>query len=205
MMRGHKATLQALTYLMTALPLSGEFSEIRARLQVYVPASTATIQEAKKVASFILEAVGVRLIWADCRTRDDQPSQDSVCLLPITSQDLQLRIIDEKMAKRAAKRSQCLGYAVVADGRGSIASAYYHRASEIAATNIATTGAILGGILAHEIGHLFGIRHHSRQGMMRAVWDERDLRALEQGTLAFTKEEARCVAASASSRTLARD
>jgi hypothetical protein len=201
MKRGWRATFCSLVLSAPGLPLSAEHPDIRARLQVYARVSPATLQEAKEVASFIFEKAGVRLSWAECPTREGEPAADQVCGLPTTLMDLQLRIIDKQMAKRAKKRAACLGYAVASGGEGSIASAYHHKAEELTASNMATQGAILGGILAHEIGHLLGIRQHSRQGVMRPEWDDHDLRALAKGMHVFTKEQASRVARSASSRT----
>ena len=204
MKRGWMATLSSLALWMPGLPLSAEQPEIRVRLQVYARVSSTTLQEAKEVASFVFEKAGVSLSWAECPTREGEPATDRMCALPTTYRDLQLRIIDKQMAQRANKRPGCLGYAVVPGGQGSIASAYHHKAEELAASNLATQGAILGGILAHEIGHLLGIRQHSRQGVMRPAWDDQDLKALARGMHGFTREQASRVVASASSRTSAR-
>src|SRR5205823_5753746 len=103
---------------------------------------------------FVLEQAGVRLLWAECQIRAEEPSNDAFCLLPVTLRDLQVRVVGRAMARRAHKTSECMGYAVVAGEFSSIANAYYHRAEELAADNMAGRGAILGGILAHEIGHL---------------------------------------------------
>jgi len=116
-----------------------------------------------------------------------------------------VRIVGEAMAKLAHKKTECMGYAVVAGEFSSIANAYYHRAEDLAAGSITSRGAILGGIMAHEVGHLLGATSHSRQGLMRARWDDYDLRALAKGNLTFGREEARHIAVAVARRKTAGD
>lgn len=198
-------TTVSFTIWMAGLPLAAKPAEIRVRLQDYAEVPAGTIHQAKEVASLALASANVTLIWVECAIREDKPSRDPVCRLPITPQDLQLRVIDKEMAKRTHKRFECMGYAVLTDGQGSIASIFLHKAEELAALNIASLGEILGGMIAHEIGHLLGIRQHSRQGLMRAVWDDHNLRELAKGLHGFTGEEASRVASCAFSRISARD
>jgi hypothetical protein len=52
------------------------------------------------------------------------------------------------------------------------------------------TAAILGGVMAHELGHLLLGSTHSREGVMRADWDKGDAWAATHGNLHFTPEQA---------------
>jgi hypothetical protein len=50
---------------------------------------------------------------------------------------------------------------------------------------------ILGGVVAHELGHLLlGSNSHGHTGIMRAHWEHEQLRSLAMGNLLFTTEEA---------------
>ena len=49
---------------------------------------------------------------------------------------------------------------------------------------------LVGAIVAHEIGHLLGIRH-APAGLMRARLEADDIIALRRGTLRFSPAEAR--------------
>lgn len=48
---------------------------------------------------------------------------------------------------------------------------------------------LVGAIVAHEIGHLLGIRH-APSGLMRASLESDDMIALRRGTLRFSPAEA---------------
>jgi hypothetical protein len=73
----------------------------------------------------------------------------------------------------------------------SIASVFYHRAGELDAGKLGVRAEILGGILAHEIGHLLLAENsHSETGVLRARWEDQDLRMLACGRLWFTPEQA---------------
>ena len=48
---------------------------------------------------------------------------------------------------------------------------------------------IVGAVTAHEIGHIFGLRH-GRDGLMRAALRAQDVVDLRQGRLAFARQDA---------------
>jgi hypothetical protein len=175
---------------MAALAAKAEPVEIRVRLQTYVPISTSTLERAKGSASSILEQAGIRTFWSDCATRQGEVSRDPACSQPLTPLDLQMRILTEEMAKHTRRGHDSLGYALISGKFDSIAGAYFHRALDLEAGNLASRSDILGAIMAHEIGHLLEVTSHSDQGLMRAFWDDRTLKTLARGRLWFTREQA---------------
>jgi hypothetical protein len=67
---------------------------------------------------------------------------------------------------------------------------------KLASLGIAEEYQVLGGAMAHEIGHLFlGPNSHSPVGIMRAGWKEEDLKRASQAGLMFTADEARRIRA----------
>ncbi len=56
--------------------------------------------------------------------------------------------------------------------------------------------------MAHEIGHLLlGPKRHSRSGIMRARWDQEDLRLAAEARLRFTSQQAELIRAEVRART----
>ncbi|MCW5978719.1 MAG: hypothetical protein KIT09_11610 [Bryobacteraceae bacterium] len=174
--------------------------EIYIRLQSYVEIPPAMFREAKATAGDVLLTAGVRARWAECSPKEEPAPPNPLCGRPVTPLDLQLRIIGKEMAKRAGRNSSCMGYALLSGEFSSIAAAYFHRAAELDGGDPSRRGVILGGIFAHEIGHLLGTAGHSKTGVMRASWSDADLMDLAKGRLRFTADQARKIAAGAARR-----
>jgi len=164
---------------------------VRVRIRDYARLSPPRLVQAELTASYVVRQAGVLLDWAECRIHEGDPPKDPACGLAVTSMDLQLQIIDAAMAKRTGKTGQCLGYAVVTGSFDSIASVFAHRALELEKKNFADEAAILGAIMAHEIGHLLlGRSRHSSSGIMRARWGDEELKLIATGRMWFTDDEA---------------
>ena len=163
--------------------------ELRVRLQDYANVPAVWLTRAKTVATGILENGGVRVLWADCSPNSER--RDALCSIPLGPVDLQLRILTEEMAKRTHRSRHSLGSAMVSGQFPSIASVFYHRAVELEAGKPGALAEILGGILAHEIGHLLLAENsHYGTGVLRAQWGDQDLRMIACGRLWFTPEQA---------------
>jgi hypothetical protein len=73
------------------------------------------------------------------------------------------------------------------DGRGKYVDVFFDRVREIQDIN---TGALLGAVAAHELGHLLlGSGAHSLTGLMVPIWRAESLRKIGIGNLAFTTEQ----------------
>jgi Matrixin len=66
---------------------------------------------------------------------------------------------------------------------------FYNRVLTFADDTSAPTSLSLGYVMAHEIGHLMGLRHSPR-GIMTAVFTSHDLRAAAAGWLCFAHDDA---------------
>jgi hypothetical protein len=163
--------------------------EVRVRLQDYANVPAVWLTKAKAVATGILENAGVRVLWSDCSPNSER--RDTLCSIPSGVIDLQLRILSKEMAERTHRTRHSMGYAMVSGRFPSIASVFYHRAVELEAGKSGARAEILGGILAHEIGHLLLAENsHSGTGVLRAQWGDQDLRMVARGRLWFTPEQA---------------
>jgi hypothetical protein len=95
------------------------------------------------------------------------------------------------MARNAGTSRDCLGVAWVTAGLPSRASVFFHRALELAKSRGGPLAAILGAMMAHEIGHLLLKQGaHSTGGIMRAQWGTQELKSIAHGRLGFTADEA---------------
>jgi hypothetical protein len=162
---------------------------VRVRLQDYANVPAVWLAKARAVATGILENGGVRVLWADCSKNMER--RDTLCSIPPGPIDLYLRILSKEMAKRTHRSRHSMGYAMVSGRFPSIASVFYHRAVELEAGKSGVRAEVLGGILAHEIGHLLlAANSHSGTGVLRAPWRDQELRMLACGRLWFTPEQA---------------
>jgi hypothetical protein len=77
-----------------------------------------------------------------------------------------------------------------ADARGgTYASVFLKQVQQEAAEADVPWPTVLAYAAAHEVGHLLLGRAHSQRGLMKAYWDERDFRAMNQNCFHFGKEQ----------------
>lgn len=186
-------TLQVLLACLVLSCSCKASSLIRVHLYDYAGVSGPTLTEAKGYVLEVLLRAGVNIIWADCPAAD--------CDRPVSPEVLQVRIIDRQMASKTSVTKSCLGFALLSGEFSFIASVFYHKAVELERDTNARRAQILGAMLAHEIGHLLlGKGSHSREGIMRGGWEEKDLRTIARGQMWFSRLEAKRLAANAEAR-----
>jgi hypothetical protein len=153
-------------------------AQISIHLYDYAELSARARLDATAEAKRILRSGGVETEWVDCPCEGKRAAGA-----------LQLRILNREMADRTPAKGNALGYALVLNGSGRIASVFHDRSAELEKRNLAGRTEILGAMMAHEIGHLLlGENSHARDGIMRAVWDEAELRLIAQGRLLFSSQ-----------------
>jgi hypothetical protein len=168
---------------------------VQVRLYDYAGVPAAVLEAAKGQASEVLGRAGVPLEFLDCRLRADDPPKNEACRSPASPLNLHLNILDLgmalSMARNAGTSRDCLGVAWVTAGLPSRASVFFHRALELAKSRGGPLAAILGAMMAHEIGHLLLKQGaHSAGGIMRAQWGTQELKSIAHGRLGFTADEA---------------
>jgi hypothetical protein len=73
---------------------------------------------------------------------------------------------------------------------GTYANVFFDRVEILAENRVASPSEILGNAIVHEIGHLLlRSNRHSTAGIMRAQWNDEDLRRASRGTLLFTAQQ----------------
>jgi hypothetical protein len=153
----------------------------------------ATLQRAEEVAGRIYRQAGIAIEW-----------QDGTRPLPIakvadrndggTSLTLTLRIVSSPRTLPG----EDFGVAFVGDdGRAQQADVFFssiehfrETSEHFRETSPVSTPAILGHVMAHELGHLLlGQKSHSQTGIMQSRWEGPQLRQLSMGALRFNKRE----------------
>jgi hypothetical protein len=89
--------------------------------------------------------------------------------------------------------TDAMGYAPGGVDRGRLAFVLIDRVTAVARGYGALQSIVLGGAIAHELGHLLTSKEHSRAGVMKASFNQSDFRKLQDGTLLFTEEETKVI------------
>lgn len=161
------------------------------RVQNYAGVPQQELQAAEAEAQRILGRAGVIADWTECSPRDTSPSPP--CERPLSSNEFNLRLLPEAMARGFAQRDTVYGYAVPCERRARTCYAYVFDARiEATSEHTISHAALLGHVAAHELGHLLLYDvHHSATGIMTARWGEDELRAAARGDLLFFPAQAK--------------
>jgi hypothetical protein len=117
-----------------------------------------------------------------------------------------LVILPRETTDQLVVATEALGAAAgTPEERGRMAYVFYDRVERVARTHLRTgrrTGTydfddvvVLAHAMAHEIGHLLLPYGHSATGLMRANWDDADLRRAVRRQLNFTGEQVESIRA----------
>jgi hypothetical protein len=173
-MFGIKTTLS--TIVMWSFMSAAAQASSQLTVSVYNDAGIpqSTLHRAEEIAGRIYRQSGIAIDWQD----ETRPS-------PITS--LTLRIVSSPRTLFA----EDFGVAFVGDdGRAQQADVFFASIEHFRETSSTSTPAILGHVMAHELGHLLlGQKSHSQTGIMQARWESAQLRQLSMGALVFDKRE----------------
>jgi len=138
----------------------------------------------------IFQQAGVETLWGNCSQRAE--STQPVGCHVVGSTYLMLRILPHAMGAQVRDRNDVLGTATLDEKKvGYYGYAFYDRIQQMAeARRLAP--ALLGHVLAHEVGHLLlRSNSHSISGIMSARWTGEELRRLSEGVMFFTPHESK--------------
>ena len=134
-----------------------------------------TLREGERHAKRIFSGVGITLLWTN--TKPGEPYSEAA---------VQMRIVIVPDSRTEQNRR--LG---IAHSENMAAYPFYERIVDLAEHNGADIAALLGHVIAHEIGHLLlPYDSHSSSGVMRAEWDRAQFEDMAKGLLTFMPDQA---------------
>src|SRR5262245_28928862 len=74
--------------------------------------------------------------------------------------------------------------------RGGMAYIFYDLILRMPALKSEQASRALGRVIAHEVGHLLLPRGHTSNGLMRPIWDPRELKSDDDSSFVFTAQQA---------------
>jgi hypothetical protein len=138
---------------------------------------------AEAEAAALFHSMDIEIVWARCEAA------------PIGEEAAQqhwftIRLRDGGPVVTGPASLDTLGEAFFSDDQGSyVADVYYQASQALASRQQVEPAALLGYVMAHELGHLLLGPGHAPNGIMRAAWDSKDLEAIRYGSLKFTGAE----------------
>jgi len=149
--------------------------------------SGLTMAQGEVVAKQILASAGVRVRWAISAVPRRPELQAAACENASAVETIDIRFAYSVPAEY--KRG------VLAEARpfakcGVRITVFFDRVSRIFGLRLAPDAAILGHVLAHEMGHvLLKLENHSEAGLMKARWNDHDLAKMRSKKFTFTPDE----------------
>jgi hypothetical protein len=154
-----------------------EPATIRLQLRNEAKVPEDVLDQSRQEVGRILARAGFEVMWTDAGPR------------------FTVKIVLDALGyDRAA--SHVMGVAVPAKS-GAIVQVFFRQVGLFARTHRVDPGAMLGHVIAHEVGHVLLATHlHSATGLMRGAWDAAQMRDVARGELTFTDGQARKIRAS---------
>ena len=174
----------------------GPKPEITVRVYDYAKVARATLQNSELSAANILRKAGIDTMWIECPIETAESIAPAACQQAIRQTEIVLRILPHFASGSRLYRDATLGFSIVSPGSeaGTYAGVFFDRVETLAKGGVALPAEILGHAIAHEIGHLLlRSNQHSSVGIMRARWNQEDLRRASQGSLLFTTRQSELI------------
>lgn len=164
--------------------------EVTISVYDYANVSTELLVATEEDARRIFRQAGVETIWATCFPRPETIQAPDCHTVDATH--LVMKILPRAISAQARDRNDVLGTALLGEkGIGYYAYVFYDSVQRVAEER-KLGHAILGDVLAHEIGHLLlGSNSHSISGIMSAHWYGDELRRISEGAMLFTPSQSR--------------
>jgi hypothetical protein len=174
------------------------WTEVIVRVYDATGASTSARRASLQIASSIVSAASVELIWRHCNESTNNtgaaaidPRHASHCDRPMAPGELAVRIVRSGTVDEQ-RRDLPLGDALIdtRTGGGVLATIYLDRVEWMAAQAGIDPRALLGRAIAHELGHLLmATSVHAATGLMRPLWLQSEIRRRQNTDWMFRPKE----------------
>ena len=158
----------------------------------YAAVAAGDLAQAETEAARIYHYGGIEIEWLDCPLSSQQAAQFPACKILMGPTKLALRLLSRSLAGHLRQVQDSFGFALYPENGGfaMIANVFAQDSEELADRRGMRRGAVLGDIVAHELGHLLlGLGSHSRTGIMQAPWGDKELKRVAQGLITFAPAE----------------
>lgn len=157
-------------------------------LQDYASMPRWQARKAQSIAERIYLAGDISLEWLDCSPALQGLESPQPCNEPLRPSTLTVQFLTRKMANGVPVSTRVFGYATPAgrSGFGNRVGIFYGRIDDYCTAHGFLTQALLGVVIAHEMGHLLlGSGSHAARGLMTCPWGKEDTRNAARGRLNF--------------------
>ena len=166
--------------------------KMHVRVYDYAGVTPKVLAKSEQQADMIFLEASLDVAWENVIPPKDPSQGNPVSPHPADSAGIDLRIVGHFESTTRLLRYDSMGFAVPPD----TAAVSLQWVDKLASLGIAEEYQVLAAAMAHEIGHLFlGPNSHSAVGIMRAGWNEDDLKRASQAGLMFTADQARRIRA----------
>lgn len=150
-------------------------------------ATPRLVAAAEQNAARVFHQAGVDVAWVNCNGNPEDPAAVQ-CGREIATGDLVVRIV----ASARTLPPGVFGISFLDNSAGVYADVFFNSIQQVREVNKEVSlPAILGDVIAHELGHLLlGSNAHSREGIMQPHWEPEQLRRVSLGQMRFTSDQA---------------
>jgi len=165
--------------------------KITVRVHNYAKIAPQALEATGREASKIFRRAGLEVEWLDLTDCREGGRTQPPCHSPLGPAELVLRIL-ARAPNDQDPAGETFGFALVPpDGSDGVdAAVFYTGVQALSRISAASSGQILGYLVAHEIGHLvLGSSAHSSTGIMRPGWTPEEFERAARGQLGFTPQQ----------------
>ena len=171
-----------------ARPIRGDGLKVKVSVFNDAQITKGKVATAEKVAAGLFAYAGIRIDWLNCGLAMETSDETDSCNEAAFPRHLQVRL----RQKSLSLSESTLGLSYLGqDGIGCHADVFYAGVEPIQRETGLSSEAILGFVIAHELGHLLlGSNSHATAGIMRANWRKPEISAAGKGLLGFSETQA---------------